>query len=77
MDPESILEAHLLKLVSKMKFARLILPFGIYLINNFQEVYKTLLRYLFTLIYKTNLRAVIPKATKPCQKLLIYVRKQF
>ena len=70
MDPESILGAHLLKLVSRMKFVRLMLPFRINLLNYFQEGYKTLLRDPLTLVYKTNLRA------KPCHNFFIYVRKQ-
>ena len=51
-----------------MKFVRLILPFEICLINNFQG-YKILLKYPLTLVYKANLRA------KPSQKLWIYLRK--
>ena len=48
MDPEWNLEGHLLKLVTTMKFVRLKQLFEVYLINNFQEDQKDLLRYPLT-----------------------------
>ena len=69
MEPELIFGVALLKLISSMMFVHLEKPFGMNLIDSFQEVCKVYLRYPQTEAYKAGL------CVKPCQMILIYLRK--